>query len=99
LKELKLRYIILVPKYDEFKEWLKKGAGLHEHRGILYRENTKCEISTYIAVLPDYKGFDWVFASNIEYEKIFSYVRYYKKRWGIETTFRVQDDAGSRQNR
>ena len=27
------------------------------------------------------------------YGKIFSYVRYYKKRWGIETTFRVQDDA------
>jgi len=64
-----------------------------------YCTGTKCEISTYIAVLPDYKGFDWIFASNIEYEKIFSYVRYYKKRWGIETTFRVQDDAGSRQNR
>jgi len=93
LKELKLRYIILVPKYEKFKEWLKKGAGLHEHRGILYREKTKCEISTYIAVLPDYKGFDWIFASNIEYEKIFSYVRYYKKRWGIETTFRVQDEV------
>ena len=43
------------------KEWLKKGAGLHEYRGILYREETKYEISTYIAVLPDYKGFDWVF--------------------------------------
>jgi len=23
-------------------------------------------------------------------------VQYYKKRWGIETTLRVQDDAGSR---
>ena len=43
--------------------------------------------------MPDYKGFDWIFASNIEYEKIFSYVRYYKKRWGIETTFRVQDEV------
>jgi len=43
--------------------------------------------------LSDYKGFDWFFASNIEYEKIFSYVRYYKKRWGIETTFRVQDEV------
>jgi len=68
------------------KEWLKKGAGLHEHRGTLSKEKTKYEISTYIAILPDYKGFDWVFATNIEYGKIFSYVRYYKKRWGIETT-------------
>jgi len=82
LKELKLRYIILVPKYDKFKGWLKKGAGtgLHEHQGSLNREKTKYEISTYIAVLPDYKGFGRVFTTNIEYGKIFSYVRYYKKR-------------------
>ena len=95
LQELKLRYIIMVPKYDKFKEWLKKGAGtgLHEHQGSLNREKTKYEISTYIAVLPDYKGFDRVFTTNIEYGKIFSYVRYYKKRWGIETTFRVQDEV------
>jgi hypothetical protein len=83
--------IILVPKYAKFKEWLKKGAGLHEHRGKLNRDKTTYKISTYIAVLPDYKGFDWVFATNIKYEKIFRYMRYYKKRWGIETTFRVQD--------
>jgi len=51
------------------------------------------KISTCIAILPDYKGFDWFFATNIEYDKIFRYVRYYKKRWGIETTFRVQDEV------
>jgi hypothetical protein len=93
LQELKLGYIILVPKYAKFKEWLKKGAGLHEHRGKLNRDKTTYKISTYIAVLPDYKGFDWVFATNIKYEKIFRHVRYYKKRWGIETTFRVQDEV------
>jgi hypothetical protein len=43
--------------------------------------------------LPDYKGFDWVFATNIKYDKIFRDVRYYKKRWGIETPFRVQDEV------
>ncbi len=93
LQELKLGYIILVPKYGRFKEWLKKGAGLHEHWGKTNRDKTTQKISTYIAVLPDYKSFDWVFATNIKYEKIFSYVRYYKKRWGIETTFRVQDEV------
>ena len=93
LKELKLRYIILVPKYDKFREWLKKGAGLHEHQGILYRKETKYDVKTYIALLPNYEGFDGVFASNIKYKKIFSYVRYYKKRWSIETTFRVQDEV------
>jgi hypothetical protein len=93
LQELKLGYIILVPKYAVFKDWLKKGAGLHELHGKLNRDKTIYKISTYIAVLPDYKGFDWVFATNIQYEKIFRYVRYYKKRWGIETTFRVQDEV------
>jgi sugar/nucleoside kinase (ribokinase family) len=59
----------------------------------LKRDKTTYKISTCIAILPDYKGFDWVFATNIKYDKIFSYVRYYKKRWGIETTFRVQDEV------
>ena len=66
LKELKLRYIILVPKYDKFKEWLKKGAGLHEHRWKTNRDKTtQKKISTYIAVLSGYESFDWVFATNI----------------------------------
>ncbi|MGB3459152.1 MAG: hypothetical protein WBB08_07640 [Halobacteriota archaeon] len=30
---------------------------------------------------------------SYKYDKIFRYVRYYKKRWGIETTFRVQDEV------
>ena len=93
LRELKLGYIILVPKYEKFKEWLKRGAGWHDHQGKLYRDKTTYNVSTYIAILPDYKGFDWVFATNIKYDKIFRYVRYYKKRWGIETTFRVQDEV------
>ena len=60
------------------------------------RDKATYKISTYIAILPDYKGFDWVFATNIKYEKISRYVRYYKKRWGIETTFRVQDEVKTR---
>jgi putative transposase len=93
LQELKRGYIILVPKHAKFKEWLKQGAGLHEHQGELNRGKTTYKISTDIAVLPDYEGFDWVFATNIKYDKIIRYVRYYKKRWGIETTFRVHDEV------
>jgi hypothetical protein len=93
LQKLKQGYIILVPKYDKFKEWLKKRAGLHDHQGKLKRDKTTYKISTCIAILPDYKDFVWVFATNIKYDKIFRYVRFYKKRWGIETTFRVQDEV------
>jgi hypothetical protein len=93
LQELHHGYIILVPKHAKFKEWLKQGTGLHEHQGELNRGKTTYEISTHIAVLPGYKGFDWVFATNIKYDEIIRYVRYYKKRWGIETTFRVHDEV------
>jgi len=56
----------MVPKYVRFKEWLKKGAGLHEHRWKTDRDKTtQKKISTYIAVLPVYESFDWVFATNI----------------------------------
>jgi uncharacterized membrane protein YdbT with pleckstrin-like domain len=58
LLELKQGYIILAPKYAKFKEWLTKGADLHEHQGILNRNKTTYKISTYIAILPDYKGFE-----------------------------------------
>jgi len=45
LKELKLRYWFRNTRSSR----LKKGVGLHEHRG--YCTGTKCEISTYIAGL------------------------------------------------
>jgi len=55
----------MVPKYARFKEWLKKGAGLHEHRWKTNRDKTtQKKISTYIAVLLGYESFDWVFATN-----------------------------------
>lgn len=93
LQELRCGYIILVPKHAKFREWLKRGAGLYEHHGILNRGKTIEDVRTLIAVLPAYKGFDWVFATNIKYDDIIRYVQYYKKRWGIETTFRVHDEV------
>jgi hypothetical protein len=33
------------------------------------------------------------FLQNIRYDNIIKYVRYYKMRWGIETTFRVHDEV------
>ena len=58
LQKLKLRYIIVVLKYDKFKEWLMKCAGLHDHQGKRKRDKTTYKISTCIAILPDYKCFD-----------------------------------------
>ena len=35
---------------------------------------------------------DWIFATNLKLKSAEKYVRWYKKRWGIETIFRVTDD-------
>ena len=39
------------------------------------------------------KKYDWVFATNVEYVLLENLVVIYKKRWRIETQFRVQDEA------
>ena len=37
--------------------------------------------------------YDWVFATNVEEVALGNIIATYKKRWRIETGFRVQDDA------
>ena len=39
------------------------------------------------------KNYDWVFATNVEKILLENIVAVYKKRWRIETQFRVQDEA------
>jgi len=39
------------------------------------------------------KNYDWVFATNVEEVLLENLVTTYKKRWRIETQFRVQDEA------
>jgi IS4 transposase len=38
------------------------------------------------------KKYDWIFATNLNLKSARKYVMRYKKRWGIETIFRVTDD-------
>jgi len=38
------------------------------------------------------KTYDWIFATNLKLDKAENYVKIYKKRWGIETIYRVTDD-------
>ncbi|PIU65816.1 MAG: hypothetical protein COS84_06435 [Armatimonadetes bacterium CG07_land_8_20_14_0_80_40_9] len=39
------------------------------------------------------KNYDWVFATNVEKVLLENLITTYKKRWRMETQFRVQDDA------
>ena len=41
--------------------------------------------------LDDKKKYDWIFCTNLNLNEIDKYVSFYRKRWGIETAFRVFD--------
>ncbi len=99
----KLPYLILVPKNGEIKhEFAAMEIG--EKMGIeklysFYDNSNKTEFNSYLNFI---KGvfnrktdsyLDWCFATNVEDIGLGSLIRTYKKRWRIETGFRVQDEA------
>lgn len=96
-------YLILVPKNDAIKgEFNLMEMG--EIKGIeqcysFYDNSNKKEFSSHLNFI---KGvfnrktdsyLDWCFASNVKDIDLETIIRTYKKRWRIETGFRVQDEA------
>ena len=91
----KIHYLIFAPKKALFKCMLEgtEESIVVEHE-IVYNKNfTKNKIYTEIALIKDVRGYDWVFATNLSIREIEKYVEIYKKRWNIETMFRVHDKA------
>lgn len=98
INELEMReinYLIFVPKNSLFKSMLEgtKSSVIVKHE-IKYSRNKSTHLaSTNIVLVKDVLGYDWVFATNFILFDTPKYVRLYKKRWNIETMFRVHDEA------
>src|SRR3989338_6089901 len=103
LTKLGYPYLIFVPKQKDKQEILFP-LEKEEHIAIIYdftvnKDKTKYKGETYLAFLKEIydpksdKGYDWVFATNVEEVALSDIIETYKKRWRIETSFRVQDDA------
>jgi len=101
LKKPGIPYIIFWEKignwYKEYMKNLKDGESFHMKRvGIYNRDKTNYRISSNFVLIKqleyDGKTFDWIFATNLKKEKAELYVKLYKKRWGIETIYRITDD-------
>lgn len=95
LQMQKMSYLIFVPKKPVFKHMLES---LENNYTIEYEIKYSKNKSTYkaetnIVLIKNYNEYDWVFASNIFLQDARKYVSLYKKRWNIETMFRVQDEA------
>ncbi len=93
LRKKGLKFIILTPKKEGYQAIMEQGNGVYHYSSTFSDNKTKKEISFHFAVVLDYKGYDWLFATNVKLENVKSYVHIYKGRWGIETTFRVQDEV------
>lgn len=101
LQQLPVKYLIFWKKqgdwYKESLDELKDGEYTTiVHHGTYNRGKTTHKVSSRFVLIKqlEYEGkiYDWLFATNLDKTTAASYVKQYKKRWAIETIFRVTDD-------
>jgi hypothetical protein len=102
LTKLKYPYLIFVPKRKEYKqlfEELEEKKTIFVHDFTVNKNQSNYEGATYLAFLKQIydpkseKSYDWIFSTNVEKVVLSDLLLTYKKRWRIETQFRVQDEA------
>jgi len=87
------RYIMLIPKLSrEIKQLSERVEyGYTNHK---VKTHTGEEALTKIVLVRDKSDkFTWSFATNMTCEDSYAYIGFYKRRWRIETNFRVEDEA------
>ena len=103
LTKLNYPYLIFVPKHKDKKEILypmKIDEQVAIYNDFIVNKNQSGysgeNILVFLKQIYDprsEKNYDWVFATNVEEILLENLVILYKKRWRIETQFRVQDEA------
>ena len=82
----RIPYLGLYPKYKNVKDIIDSIDG-----DFAWIDFDVKGVTTKLIVVKH--KYTWVFATNLSFAKFFRYVQVYKKRWSIETGFRVQDEA------
>ncbi len=102
LTKMDYPFLIFVPKRKEYKEFLselEKGKTIVVHDYTVNKEMLTYKGEKYLAFLKEIydpkseKNYDWIFATNVESILLQDTLAEYKKRWRMETQFRVQDEA------
>lgn len=93
LKERGLNYLGLCPKYETVKSVIQEAED--EGRDLLIREGfeLKDQETTLAVVKDENRDFWWTWVTNLGLVEASGYIRLYRKRWNIETGFRVHDEA------
>ena len=96
-------FLIFVPKHKDKQELLYPLQKEEKVKIVwdyeLNKDQTNYRFQAYLAFMKQVydkkndKEHDWVFATNTDDIELDSMIKTYKKRWRIETQFRVQDDA------
>ena len=101
LQELKVNYMVFWKKqgnwYKRYFKGMKDGEFCDIVKNYKYNRNkTNHKIESKFVLIKQHKyedkKYDWIFATNLNKKSAEKYVIRYKKRWGIETIFRVTDD-------
>jgi hypothetical protein len=103
LTKLNYPYLIFIPKHKDKKEILypmKIGEQIAIYNDFKVNKNQSKYAGENILIFlkqiydpRSEKNYDWVFATNVEEVLLNNIIITYKKRWRIETQFRVQDEA------
>ena len=103
LTKLNYPYLIFVPKHKDKKEILypmkiEEQVAIYNDFKVNKNQSKYAGENILIFLKQIYdpkseKNYDWVFATNVEELLLENLVITYKKRWRIETQFRVQDEA------
>lgn len=103
LDEKAVPYLVFAPKNPQVKrelEAMEPGASRIQAYEFSYaKDKTTHRGTTTQAFLKQVfdarsnKHYDWAFATNTDTVELDSIIKTYKQRWGIETGFRVQDEA------
>jgi hypothetical protein len=96
LESRKLRYLMLIPALkgilQEYRKNTKKFA-FYDHEMKYQKDKSSWKPKIKVIVCKEILKYDWMFASNIKFDNPEDYVLLYKRRWQIETNYRVEDEA------
>jgi hypothetical protein len=98
-KNSRLKFIIFAPLNSKNKEFLEETPNFSHrfvrHKLPLRKYKTTGKIKVKLLIIRDFVDmtnwviYDWIFATNLANTTALMYVKLYKQRWGIETTYRM----------
>ena len=96
LEAKQVKYIIHVPeKEGSISGYVEQTVsfGKFKHQMEYAKKKSKWKPHTTIVVCKGIDDFSWIFATNVNFSTRVEYIWHYKKRWQIETNYRVEDEG------